>query len=73
MYTPLFDFHGEPYDGLLGWVHKNVNTKDIIIENFVTEININRGGKRTKRTRKSKRKKHTYMRKTKNKSKKHHV
>ena len=73
MYEQLYNIHGEPYVGHLDWVHKNVNTEDIIIKNFVTEINLNRGGKQTKGTRKSKRKKHTYMRKTKNKSKKHHV
>jgi serine/threonine protein kinase len=73
MYTQSYTQYGEPYDGALGWVHRNVNTGDEIIKNFVTEININKGGKQTKGTRKRKRKKHTYMRKTKNKSKKHHV
>jgi len=73
MYTPLFDPYNRQFDGPLGWVHINVNAGDEIIKNFVTEINLNRGGKRTKGTRKRKRKKHTYMRKTKNKSKKHHV
>jgi hypothetical protein len=73
MYEQLYNIHGEPYVGPLDWVHTDVNTSDEIIGNFVTEININTGGKRTKGTRKSKRKKHNYMRKTKNKSKKHHV
>ena len=73
MYKESIDVYGHQFDGPYDWVHTDVNTSDEIIGNFVTELNRNKGGKRIKGTRKSKRKKHNYMRKTKNKSKKHHV
>lgn len=48
MYEQLYNIHGQPSDSHLGWVHINVNTSDGIIDNFVTELNVNRGGKRIK-------------------------